>query len=472
MPYAGPRVILQLIDFDDGDDNWSSTYWEQLDAVNNRFISFEFSDHAEEIDELKAAFRNDDFRLIDTAAFVVGQKFLVSWGWPGNMSPPRRMIVAKRQNGNPFIVYMRDPVVLLHNEKKSRHMSNVTDSEFVRRVAEEYGYVGTLAHIEKTKTRRDITQPKKRTDAQQLRHLARRNGFEFYIDENGLHWQSRDLSQEIAHVYSYRRDKDKGSIISEPVIDQKTDKTPSKVIVEGRDPTTKETFKIEVTASTSTEPSLGNEIEIGDPEQSTGKRAKRAERINVYPAGYLTFEEAQLLASAIYSEQVRGSYQLRFSIIGDPQVRAKQLVWMHDLSAALDGTYFLREVIHSISPGSYTIELIGERDALTEVQASRKAQRGVKSNKKAPPEEVEIYGPIRVAEVRLGPDGEPVPTYVYVESEKDPYYKLMSSAEDTTEERALFYNNRAWTQEELSQLDERSLRTLAEMGARSQLPDI
>lgn len=457
MPYPGPRVILQMIDFDEGDDQTSGTAWEQLDAMNSRFLGFEFSDHADEIDELKVEFRNDDYSMTDQPTFMVGQKFLVTWGWPDAMAPPRRMIVAKRQNGNPYTVWMRDPTVLLHQKKQARHMDNVTDAEFVRRVAKEHGYVGTLAHIDETKTRHSVTQPKTRTDAQQMRHLARRNGFEFFIDGKGLHWRARSLQSDPVRTFHYRTDPGIGTIIGEPTIDQKTDKTPSKVIVEGRDPQTKQKVTAEVSPSTSTEPSLGHEIELGDPDaddRSKGKRGRRAEIVKVYPAGYITLDEARTMAEAIYRESTQGAYTMKMKVVGDAKLEAKWLIAMNGLCDALDGVYYLREVIHSIGPGSYTCELQAQRDAMREIKTSRKIRQNnvSKAQKTAESEADETPAEMkRHIEVRLGPDGEPIPTWVY----DDPTYPIESDL----------------TQEEIAALSERALLSLAEAGARSQLPD-
>ncbi len=473
MPYSGPRIIMQLIDHDAGDEDYTAiSQWQQLDEANERFLAFEFSDHAIDIDELKISLRNDDYALTDDPGFIVGQKYLVSWGWPGNMSTPRRMIVAKRTNANPFLVIMRDPVVLLHNEKRSRHMKSVTDSEFVRRVAEEYGYKGTLADIQATKTRHSITQPKKRTDAQQLRHLARRNGFEFFIDESGLHWRARNISGDISHAFNYRLDKHRGTVISDPVIRQKTDTTPSKVIVEARDPETKAKIKVKVTPSTSAEPSLGREIEIGDPDQDTGKRARRVEKIKVFPAGYMTEEEAKSLAQAIYTEHVKGSYSLTFVVIGDARYKAKQLIWLENLSHALDGVYYVREASHTIKAGEYSVEIVAERDALSEVKVTRKARtraraKAVKAEKKKETTELHVeeqaksFEMHRKLKMRIGPDGDPIPTYEFWEH--DIASALMTDSTKISE--------RDLTQEEIVELDDRKLREMSEVGARSRLPD-
>ena len=469
MPYRSPQIFLQPLDIDFGDSEWVETTERLLAYIRERMLSFEFSDHAEKIDELKIAFNNDDHEMCDMPTFVVGQKFLCAWGWEGDLCPPRRMIVAKRENGNPYVVWLRDPMVMLTQRKGYRHKGNATDSEFVREIAEEWGYTGPLARITETTARHEITQPKHRTDATQLYELAKRNGFEFYIDGAGLYWGPRQLDAEPIAEYIWRTDPNRGTILREPRIDQHTDRAAAQVIVEARDPLKKETFKVEVTASTADGTALGAEIEIDDPGDSPGtKRAKRASKINVRAAGYMTEEEARALAQAIYRDNVQGMYTLSLGVIGDPHITAKRIIQMLGHSRTFDGLYYVREVQHIIRAGSYQLEIKAERDALAEVRVQKKARRPVvnKNASKIPDKTAstdtatqvtpEGQKPLqRSLTVALNDAGQPVAAWIFVDGEN--------------EQNA---STRELTPDELTELSDATLKTLAQQGVQSALPEV
>lgn len=468
MPYRNPQIFLQPINIDYGDDNWVDTTQRLLEYIRDRMIMFDFSDHSEKIDELKIAFHNSDHELTDFPSFVVGQKFRVAWGWPGNLCEPRQMIVAKREPGDPHVVWLRDPMIMLAQRAGYYHRSNITDSEWVRQIAEEWGYTGPLARIQETTRRGEITQPKNRTDAEQLHRLAIRNGFEVYIDGSGLYWGPRQLDAEPVEEFIWRTDPRFGTILQEPSITQNTDRGAAQVIVEARDPLTKESITVKVSASTSNLTALGQEIELDDPVNSPGsKRVKRVSRIKVRPVGYMNEDEAKLLAQAYYRDEVQGMYKIKFPIIGDPRIMAKRLFRLTGHSKSYDGLYYIREARHVIRPGQYTVEVNGERDALTEVRVEKKARRPIvnkfqsqnttetskdENTARTPEGEAPLQ---RKLTVTINASGNPTASWMFV-----------ADANDTVGQ------TRDLTQEELAALSEKTLRALARQGVQTTLPDV
>lgn len=376
MLYRAPQVFLALTNYDEED------LWDESDVADvarwtrERLVNFEFSEHVSKIDELRLGFINDDRALTNCGAFTVGQKLTVTWGWPGKLASPRQMIVAKREQANPYVVYLRDPTVLLGQKKRTRQMKNVTDSEFVRAVLKEYGYENSAARVAKTTLRREITQPGNRTDMTQLYVLAKRNGFEFYIDAYGAYWGPRWLSEEPVRAFSFRSGSEDATILGEPTVTHITDRAYSIVNVYGRDPVRKRGYQIQISSKDVDWESLGAEIELADPKQVEGsKRQSRAERHEARCVGYMTEDQARALARSIYLENAQGVYELKMSIIGDPDITAKRLIALTDHSIPYDGLYYVREAKHVIAPGEYRIELTCDRDALANVNAGKKIKR-------------------------------------------------------------------------------------------------
>lgn len=443
MPFAGPRIVYQLIDFDAGDEIWAETPFgedliDSFEAVKKRLISFEFADHERKKDRLRLAFHNADYKMLDTPLFTRGQKFAVVWGWPGRMGPSRRMIVTKVTGGNPLIVTMHDTTTMLDRSKQHRFMENVTDSEFVREMARVHGYAGPTLHLEETTVRHDVTQPQWRTDARQLAWLARRNGFIFYIDAGGLHWHSRNWKNEPVRTYFYRTDPGQGAILTEPKVEANLTRGVSTVRVLARDPITKEHIDITIGPYTADLISLGSEREDA-PGGIPGMRAPRVTREDVRSLGYMTRAEAEAEAQARYRETAQNKYKLEMEIIGDAQLGAKQLIELYGVSDTTDGLWYIKELEHRIEGGKYTCLLRATKDTQREVKATRKAERATRKNpnanaNKSPSDaSVAAYEQLqqirKTATMRIGPDGEPQVVWYYVNDENEQVTNILTPSE-------------------------------------------
>jgi phage protein D len=465
MPFASPRVIIEYADPDKGDEKWDRVNSLVAELVKNDLLSFEFNDHERKIDECKLTIRNTDGALFDNPVFVRGQKFVVAWGWPGRLSPPRRMVVRKVTGGDPLLVILHDTTALLDRKKAGRKKFDAPDSEFVREVAEEYGYSGALLHLEETPDRHDIVQPQTMTDARFLGALARRNGFIFYIDDTGLHWHSRRWDEPPARTWFYKTDPGQGSIIGEPEFEADLSQGVSSVRVLAIDPLTKEAVDETVGPSDAEDTSLGDEIEDGDPRSGEpGKRAGRVMREDVRHLGFKTRAEALAEARARYRETAQNRYKLKLSIIGDAQFGAKQLFELWGRSATVDGLWYAKEVTHKIEPGTFTTDIEARKDALREVNATKKAEALTRGNKtanqtapatlRAKQRGLQMQALRRASTLRIGPDGEPRPTWFYV----DDGSQLVSAA--TT-----------MTPAELAALSARSRLRIAQESGSGRLPD-
>lgn len=536
MPYSSPRVIIQMIDAD-ADDDKLSQWWSGLDngrvtmstVLQQRLIAFRFSDHETKKDELTLSLYNADFALIDSPAFVKGQKYLVSWGWPGNMAAPRQMVVVKVKAQNPVEVKLHDTSIFMDRRRRYRMEENITDSEFVRMIAEDNQYIGNLAHIEETTIkRRSITQAN-RTDARQLAFLAHRNGFIFYVDHTGLHWHRRPTGDKPKYKFIYRIDPTVGSILSEPSISSSVSKVSSSKTMNGRDPEKKEdvsetayegkenytfdndgvmegedayqtatgrggidtdvdvddgtlvvddgTVDVEdygadddpiitddaeddwagadvgqpVSAS-----KLGNEREVGA--NPTGKRGQRVARDDVQPAGYVSKEEAAQEANARMLQGVRTRYKCEFKAVGNPKLFAKVLVELENICRMYDGLYYVKELVHDIAAGQYTMDVKLYRDSVKMVPVRKKEtnqnpntagiegqNEGSKPNSPGGPLQYRL-------EVREYEDGSPKASWGYYAGEE-----LVAHTQVTPSR--------------LTIMSDADLRALMEVGVQSELPD-
>lgn len=420
MPFGSAIVAMRMLDQDQGDEydfDFDTSQEQLLDALSDRLLSFEFSDHSRKKDKLTMTWRNDDYSMFDRPVFARGQKLLVTWGWPGETAPPRRVIVKSIKGGEEIVVTCHCTLSLLDQQKRSRFMAGATDAEWVKTIADEYRYTGTLAHIEPTDERRDITQPKWMTDAKMLRKLARRNGFEFYIDSTGLHWHNRPTDRTTVHDYIYRTDPGVGDVLEPPKFEANLSQGVSRVRVVCLDPIRKTYVDQSVGISDEEDVSLGLEDELFDSEDDdVGLRGNRIGEEEVLHGGIMSEVEARARAAGMYRETAKNRYKITLEVIGNPEVGAKNLIGLWgDISETVAGLYYVNEAITRISSGEYRMTLNCRKDALQAVKASKKRPRRNRVNQKAEkyqPEEKSEELQIYLTPITL-PSGEVVPGRIW-----------------------------------------------------------
>lgn len=83
-------------------------------------------------------------------------------------------------------VVAMDATVLMNLEEKIRAWPNMADSDIANLIFGEYGLVPDVESTEPVRQELDLTTIQRGTDIQFLRHLARRNGYECYVETNSL----------------------------------------------------------------------------------------------------------------------------------------------------------------------------------------------------------------------------------------------------------------------------------------------
>ncbi len=63
--------------------------------LTGRLLSFTYEDSASKADQVSLQLDNFDLALFEREELVGGSVFEVSWGYPGHMAPPRRVVLKK-----------------------------------------------------------------------------------------------------------------------------------------------------------------------------------------------------------------------------------------------------------------------------------------------------------------------------------------------------------------------------------------
>ena len=333
---------------------------EPLD-LGQRIIGFTFEDAERKADKLSLQLDNFDLSLFDREDLMGGATLEVSWGYPGNMSVPRRVVVKKLKGFNTLTVEGQATSVLMNREAKTRNWENVTRSEVARQIAEEHGYEGEFLDIDDSEEVFDVVNQSAETDARFLRRLAAREEFEFYVDAGGFHFHERRQSAAPTHVFTWYADPGRGDVISVNV-ESDLVKRAGRVTVRGRDPMRRTTVESSTSNETADRSTLAEVVEVVDPETGSTSLETRNATSSVHPTSASNEGRARRESAARYRRAERSTVKLSMQVVGDPTLHAKSIVEVRGISGLLSGKYYVTDVKHIISSSGYVCDLKLTRD--------------------------------------------------------------------------------------------------------------
>jgi len=368
-------------------------------VLDGRVMSFSYEDNERKADRGSLTIWNHDMALFEAAGddILGGDVIEVAWGYAGQMSPPRRLSVKKLTGSLTLTVEALALSAELDKVAKTRVWHNTTRSDVAIEIAREYGYEGAWVEVDDTEEIVDTVTQAGWTDAQFLRRLARAEGFEFWVDDTGLHLHSRRLSAAPTHVLHWFDDPGRGDVISWG-IESDLVRRVGRAQVKGRDPKTKKDIdesSDQETADRSTTPGVVRSL-VGE----TGATAQTGaisgafgvfDRMQaaLHPTTAKTPKAAKRQAATRIRRAEREAVKLSMTIVGDPTMRAKTMVDVRGISTMFSGLYYVASCVHRISSTGYRCELKLLSDTHGRLAAKIAAEQGGKVNrqKQKPPDE-------------------------------------------------------------------------------------
>jgi phage protein D len=201
------------------------------------------------------------------------------------------------------------------------------------------------------------------TDARLLRRLAAREGFVFLVDDAGFHFRRRNHATAPTHVLTWYADPGRGDLISVNVESDLVRRV-GRVEVRGRDPMAKTTVVAQATATSVDRSTLGEVIEVVDPESGGTTLQQRNATASVHPTSASTAGHAKREANARFQGAERDTVKLSAQAVGDPTLRAKTVIEVRGISSLLSGKYYVSEAKHLVTSASYVVELKLTRDGV------------------------------------------------------------------------------------------------------------
>ena len=350
--------------------------------LDGRVLAFSYEDSAHKADQASLQLDNFDLALFDRPELAGGAVLEVSWGYPGNMSPPRRVVIRKLKGFQTLTIEGQATSVLMNLLAKTRSWSGKRRSDVVRELAAEYGFIGESAEIGDTSEVLEAVHQSSETDARLLRRLAAREEFEFFVDDSGFHWRARNQAPAPTRVLIWYSDPGRGDVVSANVESDLVRRV-GRVDVKGRDPLAKAPIAVSANSDTVPRSTLGELVEVVDPETGSTSLQQRSATVSAHPTAATTPEAAKREAEARFRAAEGDTVKLSLQVVGDPTLRAKTIIEVRGISNALSGKYYVAEAKHVINASGYVVDLKLTRDGLGSTEKAVRPQGG-EPNRGAP----------------------------------------------------------------------------------------
>ncbi len=384
---SAPGVRVTLLDHE------RASSGRPLD-LKGRILSFTFEDSATKADKISIQLDNTDLSLFERSELLGGALLEVSWGYPGNMAPPRRVVVRSIKGFTSLTLEGQALSVLMATRVRTRRWEQMTLSQVAREVARENGYEGPFQDIDETDDLHETINQTAETDAHLLQRLARKAHSQFYVDDAGFHFHGRRQYQAPTRVYTWYSNQDDGEILSLSVESKLLNRV-GQVTVKARDPLSKRTLTATATSQNTPRVTLGETVDVVDPESGETSIQVRNATETVHSSAASTQANVQQEAAGRFVGAERETLRLSMQVIGDPTLRARSIVEVRGISSLLSGKYYMKKVKHALGSSGYVCDLELTRDGMG--RSTRPKQGGERNTsvprKESAPTQVETIDP-------------------------------------------------------------------------------
>jgi uncharacterized protein len=338
--------------------------------LDMRLVSLSFDQDEAKADNLHLTIDNHDLKQFDQPLIAVGNVVEACWGYPGAMGRVREATVTKISGFLQLKVECKGKSHVANLIAKTRVFERMRRSDVAAQLAAEHG-LASATFIDQTAVVFDLIPQARLTDAQFLRELAHKEGFDYYEDATGFHFHERKVGAKPLRTFRYFTDPAGGDVESVNVEGDVTSK-PALVIHAGRDPLTKQSFAAAGSdASTAGRPvsapvALVNVSKVGAVDLASLAKARAdAASAGTYTAAStaLNQPDAQTQANAGFTRSQQKALEVTLHCVGDALVEAKTVVTLAGFAALLDGNYHVKNARHVVGPG-YKMTLKLTRDGV------------------------------------------------------------------------------------------------------------
>lgn len=328
--------------------------------------SMTYEEDEKAADKLTLQINNFDLIEFDRPYWRKGNLVEVAWGYPGRMTPTRSALIQNVKGFQALTIEALGKGIAMHKEQKSRSFVGKTRSQVAAAIAAENGYGPSVQHIEETGVVYDSIEQVRETDASFLMRLAKREGFEFFVDFDGFHWHRRKLGQPAVREYEFYTDPTMGDIYSINVENDVTTK-PAAITMVGRDLLEKKDIKVQASESDTKRIGLAPALEVVDPRTGASTLQAGTGQSLLLHTTEPNASSAKRVADGIYQNSILTTVELSVVAVGDPEQLAKTIVTMKGIRS-LSGNYYVPNVKHTVDGSGYKMTMKMKRDGRTMLQ--------------------------------------------------------------------------------------------------------
>lgn len=368
--------------------------------LTERVVNFTFDEDEAKADKVELDLNNFDLALFDDANWKHGNSLIVSWGYAGNMTPARTMVCGKLTGAKMLKAEALAQSILMNKDPKSRCFENMTVPQIIAAIAKEHGVkvAQSLQQEAATSTlpvyRDRVTHQQARmTDAQFLAHLARRHGFVFHVNDNGLHFERRNMGAAPTRVFTYYIDSAAGDVLDFNVENDVT-MAPGQIVAQGRDPKAKKDIHESASNTETKREGVAPITHTVDPRTLTTQTKPIAQSAVILTTAH-DAATAKSHADGKFIRAQQATVKLTLNVVGDPTVHRGQIIEVRGISKRLSGKYYVAAAKHKLSPSGYTLDLTCHSDGSHGSPAAVGDRSKAAPNTK-PPEAKEKLKPIVV----------------------------------------------------------------------------
>lgn len=353
------------------------------DELVERVLEVEFEDDTEKLPKLTVRFNNADLEITDHSLFAMGKRVQAQWGYiDGELSKPVICTVKAIRGFRVRELVAYGEAHKLADKAKSRVWKNLKYSDIARQIAEEHSLKPV---VEDTKIAHEQVAQTNQTDLNFLKELADKVNFQCYEENGELHFHPKKLDSKPSLAFAYYNGEYGNLIIFEPT--EKTLAEPNEVAVSGVDPMEKKPFIAKANDSNVERDAVaeGTYLYDGASGSETFKPGETGKKV---ASTAKTPSEAKQQADASFRKAEEETVEASIETVGEPGLRAKQVVTLYGLGKRYSGNWYVKNVRHLIGQG-YRCSATLERNATGSPKAAGAKETSAKVNTEKAPLESE-----------------------------------------------------------------------------------
>lgn len=368
-----------------------------------RVVKLSYQDSEEKDDLCTIGFHDPFFKLTDSEQFSEGTEWIVQWGFPGKMHPPRKVLLKR-----PKFRYGEVEVECLDKGSQLKVQENwdvptkVTPRQIIQKIAEK-NQLEAIISGEGLDEVMSCFPFAGRTDFDVLKYFeARAQNHVFKVQNDKLMFTRRELEAPPKATFEYAPGRASRLISYEiSVKDQDNAKKSKRTTAVSVDPYTRKKKVYHADESSTSTTNLGtrrviDNIKTSFKVDSLGKVLKGGTKTAtvqgqatgsslIVPPG--SDKEIENLAKGHRHKSLLDNCEARFEIVAspdDPFLNSGDLIEVRGIGKKFSGIYRIINITHDVSDG-YKYQIDAKRNAVGKTGKSAKGPKlnGVENTKKA-----------------------------------------------------------------------------------------